>query len=329
MLYLRALRFLARLGSQGPVGRERLFPLGDRQVPCLELLPLGRARGRIITLHGMSPEAEQDPRWVQVNRGLCRAGFAVYSPRLKDVAALRIAPAQIDGIVALIAPLTAAAPAGLLSVSFSGALTLIAAARPALTGRISAVCTLGSPADVQDNIGFLLTDPGADPYGRLIVLGNFIEHAVGPRPALAAALLALAADDFHGRTVDRLAPLDADDRALAAALLSDPEARRTHWAAIQAARPPAIAAMSVVDNLAGISAAVTLVHGVHDRVIAPSQLRLLADRLAALQVRHRACLTPLISHGDTRTGLLPTLRHAPPLVAALAGFFADVERREP
>ena len=70
---LRALLLLSRLGRMGPVRREQAVQLSEGR--CVVYEAEGHRSGVLVMIHGMSPRADRDPRWVQIARGFARAGL--------------------------------------------------------------------------------------------------------------------------------------------------------------------------------------------------------------------------------------------------------------
>lgn len=316
------------------LGRLRARPVHARSapVPLWAYPPDGAPRATVITIHGANILGPLDPRWVQLNRGLARAGFFVVSPLLASIARLDIHPDQVS----LIARTTAAildAPAlcptgtaGLLSVSFSGGLTLQAAARPALRDRVSAILTIGAFGQLDTTLRFVLGDPNADLYGALLVLRNFIATHQAPRFALRDALHALALDNFFRRPLQmdaQRAKLSKADAAQLTALINDPQTRLAFLADLKERRADTINALDTLNGLTGLRAPVTLVHGRDDDVIPAEESARIAAALEAQQTPARLAITPLLSHGDTDPSIGTLLHQAPALIRAFADWMEE------
>ena len=168
----------------------------------------------------------------------------------------------------------------------------------------------------------LFTDPSGDPYGRLIVLGNFIWRVVDdPEHWLRRALLGHAEDNFN-TVPPRLSPADLPPPldGVPQALLTDPQARTRYWEQVDAGGLPEIAALNAIAHVGSLAAPVTLIHGIDDTVIPAEQSRLLHAAIAATGLPVELVVTPLLSHGDAQVGLWTTLRHAPALTGAFGAF---------
>jgi pimeloyl-ACP methyl ester carboxylesterase len=311
--------------------------------------PHGAPRGVVLAIHGMSPRAETDVRWTRALSALGAAGFTVISPRFRSIAALRIGPEQIDEIAIAAAELAAAdreqRGVSLFSVSFSAGLAAAAAARPIARSAVKAVCAIGGWARLGSLLPTVLGDSLPDPYARFVILENFIEASLGrPMPQVREALRAAAEANFHERPFDLEAAMG---RALASLAL--PGELASEVLALTLGRgdaedfarrlcdhePRLFPSIEPLGQLGGLSAAVTLVHGVCDPVIPAEQSRALAARLAETPTppdgrsrpRARLLVTPLIGHGDTRLPLRALLREGPALLSTFAGFFRSAAER--
>ena len=336
---LHAARFLADLSGHPPCAvTELLLPPPQGWSAPLQVWrydPTLPPRGVVMAIHGASPMGPIDPRWVQVNRGLVRAGFRVLCPLLPSICRLSIRTSQVAELRAALDALAARPELcpegryGIFSVSFSGGLCLLAAADTPPARQPDAILALGAYGDMGATMEFLLGNPEADLYGFLIVLASFLGDVLGPREALLATLRAIAEDSYHRRPPRHEAHLraltDPEDVALVRAILADPAARRRCWADIQRALPTLCDDMSAEARLDRIVSPLTLLHGETDRVIPATETLRLSAALTRLGRPHRALLTPLVSHGDAQLGPLELLRGAPPVVAAVGAWMHAVE----
>lgn len=332
----RALRFL--LAHQGGLAsapspvRTQVGPFACDVVP-----PMRGDRGTVLTIHGMSPLGERDARMLSLHGALSRLGFRVVSPHLPSIAALRIHAGQIDDVERAIAAV-ASDPAlcpdgrlGLFAVSFSAGLSLIAAGRPRVADRISGICTIGTFGDIESTMEAVLTRPEMTSYAWKIVLANFLDASIGHCPAVGRALTVAALDEWWLRTDPELPrvlqTLSTEDRTLVEDLLASPELRAVHVERILSARPLMLDLASVVDQVDGLRAPVSLLHGADDRTIPAEESRRLHTAMQAAGVSSRLHVSPLLGHGGA-TASPAALADLPALLAAFEGWFADVERDE-
>jgi pimeloyl-ACP methyl ester carboxylesterase len=289
-----------------------------------------RPRGTIVGVHGMSTLGTQDPRWVSAMRSLAAAGYRVVAPRFDDIAALQIhggQPAQITSAVRAVRADLALCPTGklgLFAVSFSGAITLHAAANETLRNHITAVCLVGTYGQMDRQLEWMFDQVADDPYALVLVLANYLPRVEpGLQDARAGLLRAAEALRRDGRAcpLAHLGPLPDATRGRITSLLRERRERMGLLAAIQTGCADDIAAIDPRPVLRPLRAPVTLLHGRDDPVIAPEQSALLGHAIVLAGGDADVAITPLISHGDRTHDALTLLRHAPPVLAALTRYF--------
>lgn len=331
MSQARAWRFLAaQQGLLGPAPAADPWTLGALSYDVVE--PLAAPVGTILSVHGMSPLAQRDPRMVRLHGALAAIGFRVVAPHLRSVAGLRIHAGQIDTIEAAIASVAGhrgLCPSGRLSLfapSFSGGLSLIAAARPSVADRVRAVLLLGAYGNIRTAMDAVLTRRDLNPYAWKIVLANFVECVERGRPAVRKALLVAALDEWHTDRLPQLPAfldtLDPDDARRVETLLLDRDARLALWRAILDADPPFLTFGNTVDQLDGLRARVTLVHGEHDPTIPARQSHELHRALREVGHPSRLLVTPALGHGGAAS-TWTLARRLPDLTRAFGAFFEE------
>lgn len=295
---------LARLG--GVVGADTVSTTTSAHGDVY--LPHARPSGTVMVVHGMSPAGPQDVRLVALCRAVAAAGFRVVAPRFDSIAALRMHVGQIDEIEQAIGRLADDAdlcPSGrmaVLSVSFSAGLASIAASRPRVASRVTALCLIGTYGDIPSTLRAYVESDHVTPYGWKIVAANFVETVVSDAEPIRRALLVSALDEWHRREIPELpgtlASLSRRDAGLVRAILDDRAMRRELAEAVLAKRPLFCDFGSVVDHVGGVEAPITLLHGQGDRTIPCEQSRRVHEAALAAGRRSRLLLSPLLTHGD-------------------------------
>ncbi|MCB9679868.1 MAG: prolyl oligopeptidase family serine peptidase [Alphaproteobacteria bacterium] len=332
-LPVHAVRLLA--GQQGWLGAPpppESIVLGGRRMDVVE--PEGACVGTVVTVHGMSPAAQRDGRLQRLHGALAALGYRVVSPHFPSIAALRIHAGQIDAIEHAVGAIAASPElcpkgrVGVLAVSFSAGLTLIAAGRRSIAERVSGLCLIGAFGDIHRTMEAVLTRDDLTTYAWKIVLANFLDASIGSCAGVRQALLTAALDEWHQRVVPELpgviGTLPARDVALVHELLGSRAARLRHFRRIVDAHPLMLDLASVVDQVDGVRAPVTLLHGRHDPTIPSEQSELLHAALQRAGVASRLVVSPLLGHGDAALSL-GALRGLPDLLGALQGWL-DVTR---
>jgi dienelactone hydrolase len=351
--YIRGATLVLRAGdARGPVRRladldavritERIVHAStkERSIRARVYAPAaGSARQTILLVSGLHPAGIDEPRLVALARTLAEANVTVVSPEIPELSRFEITPSLTDRIEAAavwLATESGIPPAGrigLIGVSFSGGLAVVAAGRPSLRGRLLFVLSFGGHGDLRRVLHYFCRGDARVPphdYGVAVVLLNLADRLV---PA------------------DQVAPLrDAVRRFLWASYLdrADKQSAQQEFAALrEVARTlpePAATLLDHVNNrdvkrlgprlLPHIrpyveapalspslsphpSVPVFLLHGRDDNVIPAAESRKLADRFRG-EVDVRLLITPLISHAeaDQRARLADITR--------LAGFWGDL-----
>ena len=269
-------------------------------------------RGTILFIHGMSLLGHRDPRQVAVCRALATAGFQVVAPRFPALAQARIDAASPGRVAEAVLAISAApdladnAPIGLFSPSFSASLCLLAATRPALRDRVCAVCAVGGYADIASVLRFLMSEPAADPYGRLIIFSSLLHRVLGPCPNVERALATAIADDALQREPPALPAilrhLSPTDREVVHNVMHDLAWCGSMAGQVLSMSQDLVRDLDVLSKAHDLRCPVALVHGVHDNVIPASESARLHARLISLGRDCRLVITPLLGHGDQRWG---------------------------
>lgn len=295
--------------------------------------------GVILAVHGMTPRGNADPRMSALCRSLAACGFTVVSPLLSEVAACAITASTVDvieGLVLAIAGDRSLSPSGrvsLFSASFSAGMAVIAAARPRIANLVDALCIVGSYGEADSVIRYLLLDRDADPYGRLIILKNFIARAPGCSRRITEVLETAILDEGYKRHCPRFpehrAGLTVHERRRLDRLLDEAGFRLREWnrmLASTAAVRGLMQKLSVKQHLGGLQAKLVIVHGRMDRVIPAGESRRLHDRCRALGVDSHLLVTPLLDHGDVSLNLrmVPDIAR---LARSFDAFFKPMRRR--
>ena len=267
-------RELADLGSRPDTERELSIPTPGTTSGALHArvyLPGGARRRTVLLVPGLHPAGIDEPRLVALARQLTASAFTVVTPDIPDLSRFAITPAITDAIeqaagwLARDAALTPDRQIGLMGISFSGGLSVVAAGRPSLAGHVAFVFSFGGHDDLPRVLRYLCT--GTEPAPRReIQLSPDAVDTVVPRPhdyGVAVILLGVA---------DRIVP-PAQVEPLRAAV------RRFLWASHldRVDRPQAerefAALRALAEHLPQPSA--TLLRYVNDRDVAHLGARLL------------------------------------------------------
>jgi dienelactone hydrolase len=278
----------------------------------------------IVLTPGVHAEGIGEPRLVKFARDLAAGGAGVLTPELPDLLNYEITirlPDQIEDVAHWVATRRDLAPdgrAGLVGISFSGGLSVVAAARPAIRDRTAFVLAFGGHGDLGRVMHFLATGSQPDgsfrqphDYGVVVLLLNFAHALVPPRqiePLKAGVRVFMKAS--HVDMVDKVEAQRIFDRARRLELdLPSPARELMHLVNTRDVRAlggllaPVIESVRLPPDVSPErtpvpSAPVYLLHGEDDVVIPSMESERLAASLRARGAQVRLLVTPLITHAE-------------------------------
>ncbi|MGE0042721.1 MAG: dienelactone hydrolase family protein [Vicinamibacterales bacterium] len=300
----------------------------------------GRIRRAVTLVPGVHMDGIDETRLVGMAEDLAAEGFAVLTVAPPDLQRFRITPASTD-VIEDAARWLAGQPAlahdgrvGMLGISFSGGLSIVAAGRPALRDQVAYVLSFGGHGDLPRVMRYLCSgDAPAMPdlgeareyvtgaehvtihpphdYGVAVVLLGIADRGVVPpgqvEPLRTGILTFLRASSLT--LVDRAAAEREFARAREyAATLPEPARTYMTWVNERAVDKLGPVLLPVVIGLGGDpalsperadppTAPVFLLHGADDNVIPSVETVLLAAHLHDRTEVH-ALLSTLITHAE-------------------------------
>jgi dienelactone hydrolase len=297
--------------------------------------PRGTARQTVMLVSGLHPAGIDEPRLVALARNLAETNVTVVTPDIPELSRFEITPILTDRIeqaAAWLAAERSLAPAGrigLMGVSFSGGLAVVAAGRPSLRHQLLYVFSFGGHDDLHRVLEYFCTGmesegPTREPprqqgtnatrpphdYGVAVVLLNVAERVVPPsqvaplREAVRRFLWASYLDRVDKTRADQefaalreLAPTLPEPAATLLGYVNNRDVTRLGprlqpYLGVFVDAP----ALSPSQSPAP-SAPVFLLHGRDDNVIPASESQYLAGRLRG-RVPVRLLVTDLISHAE-------------------------------
>ncbi len=301
--------------------------------PSIEQIPIrgGNIRGRVfrpdgaptraaLLVSGVHRDGIDEPRLMGLARELAATGVVVVTPEIDDLTHYRLT-ARVTDTIEDAAIWMAARPdlfgtrrIGLIGVSFSGGLSVVAAGRPSVRDRIAYVLSFGGHGNLPRVLRYLCSGKSASPqphdYAVAVVLHQAADLAV---PSEQVAPLRSAIESFLEASA--LSRTDPDrSKRLFAALESRPdempEPSATLLRYLNARDVTALGARllpylpqlgqdaSLSPDLSPAPAApVYLLHGIDDNVIPAAESDLLADHLRG-KTRVRKLVGGFLTHVD-------------------------------
>lgn len=169
-------RRLANLVASPGQEREIMIPTTRGTTRARLYLPLGSHRRAALLTSGLHPSGIDEPRLIRLARELSAAGVAIVTPDIPELSRLELAPSVTDTIeqaAVWLASQSDLAPdhrVGLMGISFSGGLSVVAAGRSSLAGKLAYVFALGGHDDLPRVLRYVVTGTEPYPSGRRIHL---------------------------------------------------------------------------------------------------------------------------------------------------------------
>jgi dienelactone hydrolase len=161
-------RRLADLDATAARERDLVIPVRRGPLRARAYEPIGHVHRAALLVSGLHPSGIDEPRLVRLARQVAADGIVVITPDITELSRFEITPAITDAIedaAGWIAGASGLAPdrkVALMGISFSGGLSVVAAGRPSLAGRVAYVFALGGHDDLPRVLRFLCT--GQEPY---------------------------------------------------------------------------------------------------------------------------------------------------------------------
>jgi dienelactone hydrolase len=163
-----AVRRVADLDRVDAREREITIPTPSGPMRARVYDPVGGHHRAVLLVSGLHPSGIDEPRLVRLARQMSANGLSVVTPDIPELSRFEIRPAITDAIeraAVWLSSESGLAPdhrIGMMGISFSGGLSIIAAGRPSLADRAAYVFSFGGHDDVARVLRYLCT--GIEPY---------------------------------------------------------------------------------------------------------------------------------------------------------------------
>lgn len=296
-----AVEDLTYQASAGPI-RARLYtPLEHPDAPAL------------IVLHGVHHLGIDEPRLIAFATAMSACGLRVLTPELPDIKDYHIGANSIATIgesAEWLSHHTGNRPVGIMGLSFSGGLSLLAAGDPQFRKSIKFVFAVGSQDEMQRVATYYRTGEDARPngteehlppheYGALVLEYEHLEE-FAPHQDLAPLRQVLRAhlyEDVNAEkaAMSRLTPHQADE----AKVLMDTNSpfTRSLLAKAEAKHITDMAGVSPHGHLSQLTTPVYLLHGEGDNIIPAAETLWMESELPTTTLK-AALISPVLSHLD-------------------------------
>ena len=266
-----------------------------------------------MVLHGVHHLGIDEPRLIAFATALSACGLRVLTPELPDIKDYHVGANSIATIgqsAEWFARRTGGPPVGILGLSFSGGLSLLAAADPGFRDSIKFVVAVGSQDAMQRVAAYYRTGQDARPngpdeflppheYGPLVLEYEHLEDFV-PRSDLRPLRAMLRAHLYEDATGEKAAMARLNDRQIGEAhalLATDSPTTRALLAKAEAKHINDMAGVSPQGHLADLTVPVYLLHGEGDNIIPAAETLWMESELPTTTLK-AALISPVLSHLD-------------------------------
>jgi len=351
---LQAVAVLDKVGGQ-PIPVPLRW-LATEPVKTQELtldLPSGAVRARMYTpvnhphapgmvlVHGVHYLGMNEPRLEAFASAMAGCGLRVLTPELPNIKDYHIGPSSIASIgdtATWMAHASGDRPVGVMGLSFSGSLSLLAAAEPRYKRDIKFVVAVGSEDAMSRVANYYLTGRALRPtgdaemlapheYGALVLEYENLEDFV-PKPDRNAVRLVLRNHLYEDLAGERaaFAKLTPMQRVEARQLMDTTSPKTREMIAASDQRHAAeMASVSPDGQLATLAAPVFLLHGEGDNIIPSTETQWLEKDVPKDDMQ-ASLISPVISHLDL-DGKTPGFRDQWQLVHFFAKILHAAEAR--
>jgi dienelactone hydrolase len=295
------LEFPVERGGARQMVRARLYlPRGGEHAPAM------------VVLHGIDSLGIDEPRLEGFARAMAACGLRVLTPELPAIKDYHVSEDSVETIgesVQWFAGQTGA-PVGVMGLSFSGGLALVAASQPEYGPNFRFVFAVGAQDSMARVVKFYETGRDVRPDGRVETLtpheyGPLVieyEHLAGlvPPQDLNAVHAVMRADLYEDKaaTAQAMAGLSAAQREEAEQLMQpNSPAMHARLAQVIAGYAEEMNALSPEGHIGALRTPVYLLHGEGDNIIPAAESLWIAKQLPQGSLKEML-ISPVLSHVD-------------------------------
>jgi pimeloyl-ACP methyl ester carboxylesterase len=305
-------------GLAGPVSAQELsFPIeaaiGQQQVRARLYVPVNQPDApALVIFHGVHHLGIDEPRLVGFARAMASCGLRVLTPELPDIKDYHVSQDSVTTIGGSVKWFTAQTdgPVGVMGLSFSGGLALVAAADPLYHPDFKFVFAVGSQDSMDRVTQYYRTGSDVRPdgsievlpaheYGPLVLEYEYLEDFV-PRRDLGPVRSVLRAHLYEDKDAETTASLRLNEVQKHEALeMMDATSEQTRGkiAASIAKHKTELEGVSPRGRLLTLSTPVYLLHGEADNIIPSAETLWMASELPSEDLK-AMLVSPVLSHLD-------------------------------
>ena len=270
----------------------------------------------LIVLHGVHHLGIDEPRLIAFARAMASCGIRVLTPELPDIMDYHVDAASIItiGQSARWFAQQTGGPVGVMGLSFSGGLALIAAGEPAFHPAVKFVFAVGSQDSMARVVQYYRTGADIRPegpaevlpaheYGPLVIEYEYVQDFV-PQQDVAAIRPVLRAHLYEDKPAESLAEAKLTEAQTAEAKeLMDANSPKTQAqiAAVSVKHVSDLRELSPETSLRTMTTPVYLLHGEADNIIPSAETLWMANELPRDSLQ-AVLVSRVISHIDMDHG---------------------------
>jgi len=326
--HLQAIAVLDEIGGQpvpwiarqvtGPVTTQDLsFPVdsatGPQMVRAREYFPQGKPNApALVVLHGVHHLGIDEPRLMGFARAMASCGIRVLTPELPGIKDYHVGKESVQTIgesARWFAGQTGG-PVGVMGLSFSGGVALVAGADPKYQADFRFVFAVGSQHSMERVAQYYWTGRDVRPdgttevlaaheYGPLVLEYEYVEEFV-PAQDVGPVRAVLRAHLYEDRKAEAEASLGLNEvqkRETLELMDATSPATRAKIAAVLAQHTSELAGVSPRGRLKTLRTPVYLLHGEADNIIPSAETLWMASELPSEQLK-AMLVSPVLSHID-------------------------------
>jgi pimeloyl-ACP methyl ester carboxylesterase len=288
-------------------------PGGPQMVRARLYLPQGRAEApALVIFHGVHHLGIDEPRLMAFANAMASCGIQVLTPELPGIKDYHVSEDSVRtiGESAKWYAARTGGPVGVMGLSFSGGLALVAAADPLYHAAFKFVFAVGSQDSMVRVARYYLSNQDVRPdgslevltaheYGPLVLEYEYLQDFV-PAQDLEPVRAVLRAHLYEDKKAEAEAKLGLDEaqRREALALMNTAlPATRTEIAAVIERHASDSPAVSPLGRLQTLHTPVYLLHGEADNIIPSAETLWMASQLPQEDLK-AILVSPVLSHID-------------------------------
>jgi acetyl esterase/lipase len=288
-------------------------PTGEQMVRAREYLPQGNANASaLVVFHGVHHLGIDEPRLMGFARAMASCGIRVLTPELPGIKDYHVGAESVRTIgesARWFAGQTGR-PVGVMGLSFSGGLALVAAADPQYRADFKFVFAVGSQDSMERVAQYYWTGRDVRPdgstevlaaheYGPLVLEYEYVEQFVPAQDVgpVRAVLRAHLYEDKKAEAEASLGLNEVQKRETLELMDATSPATRAKIAAVLAQHTSELAGLSPRGRLKTLCTPVYLLHGEADNISPSAETLWMASELPSEQLK-AVLVSPVLSHID-------------------------------